>query len=125
MSGRDDESCDIIRHHATPCDREQKQVGSGWHKTSFVRRRCRRETRWREWKRKAGRSRKRKRKTSGRRKRKGFPLQRTHPRWCVLCVRCSLCTPPSHRTQKEHTHVGVFFGVQSPFLFTFSYCFIR
>ena len=52
---------------ATSCDREQKRVGSGWRKTSFVRRRCGRETRWRE--------RKRKRKTSGCRKRKGFPLQ--------------------------------------------------
>jgi len=47
----------------------------GWRKTSFIRRRCGRETRWRERKRKAGGSRKRKRKTSGRRKRKGFPLQ--------------------------------------------------
>ena len=33
MSGRDDESCDIMRHHATPCDRERKRVGSGWRKT--------------------------------------------------------------------------------------------
>jgi len=67
MSGRDDESCDIMRHHATPCDRERKRVESGWRKTSFVRRRCGRGRRWRE--------RKRKRKTSGHRKRKGFPLQ--------------------------------------------------
>jgi len=41
---------------------------------SFDRRRCGRETRWRERERKAGGSRKRKRKTGGRRKRKGFPL---------------------------------------------------
>ena len=75
MSGRDDESCDIMRHHATPCDWERKRVGSGWRKTSFVRRRCGRGTRWRERERKAGGSRKRKQKTSGRRKRKGFPLQ--------------------------------------------------
>jgi len=78
MSGRDDESCDIMRHHATPCDRERKRVGSGWCKTSFVRRRCGRGTRWRERKRKAGGSRKRKRKTSGHRKRKGFPLHISH-----------------------------------------------
>ena len=75
MSGQDNESCDIMRHHATSCDRERKRVGSGWRKTSFVRRRCGRETRWRERKRKAGGSRKRKRKTSGCQKRKGFPLQ--------------------------------------------------
>jgi len=72
MSGRDDESCDIMRHHATSCDRERKQVGSRWRKMSFDRRRCGRETRWRE--RKAGGSRKRKRKTDDRRKCKGFPL---------------------------------------------------
>ena len=65
MSGRDDESCDIMQHHATPCDQERKRVGSGWRKTSFVRRHCGRGTRWRERERKAG----------GRRKRKGFPLQ--------------------------------------------------
>jgi len=59
---------------STSCDRERKRVGSGWRKTSFVRRRCGRETRWRERKRKAGGSRKRKRKTSGCWKRKGFPL---------------------------------------------------
>ena len=81
MSGRDDESCDIMRHHATPCDRERKRVGSGWRKTSFVRRRCGRGTRWRERKRKAGGSRKRKRKTSGHRKRKGFPLQCCPTSW--------------------------------------------
>ena len=63
-----------MRHHTTSCDRERKRVGSGWRKTSFVRRRCGRETRWRERKRKAGGSRKRERKTSGCRKRKGFPL---------------------------------------------------
>jgi len=40
---------------------------------SFDQRHCGRETRWREWERKAGGS--RKRKTGGRRKRKGFPLQ--------------------------------------------------
>ena len=40
---------------------------------SFDRRRCGRETRWREQK--AGGSRKRKWKTGDRRKRKGFPLQ--------------------------------------------------
>ena len=73
MSGWDDESCDIMRHHATSCDRERKRVESGWRKMSFDRRRCRREMRWRE--RKAGGSRKRKRKTGDRRKRKGFPLQ--------------------------------------------------
>ena len=73
MSGRDDESCDIMQHHATSCDREQKRVGSGWRKMSFDRRRCGREMRWQE--RKAGGSRKRKRKTGDRRKRKGFPLQ--------------------------------------------------
>ena len=50
---------------ATSCDRERKRVGSGWRKTSFVRRRCGRETGWRERKRKAG----------GSRKWKGFPLQ--------------------------------------------------
>ena len=61
-------SCDITRHHAIG-------RGSGWRKTSFVRRRCRRETRWRERKRKAGGSRKRKWKTGGCWKRKGFPLQ--------------------------------------------------
>ena len=66
-------SCDIMRHHATSCDRERKQVGSGWRKMSFDRRRCGRETRWRE--RKAGGSRKRKRKTGDCRKRRGFPLQ--------------------------------------------------
>ena len=76
MSGRDDESCDIMRHHATSCDQERKWVGSGWHKMSFDRRRCGREMRWREREQKAGGSRKRKRKTGGRRKRKGFPLQR-------------------------------------------------
>jgi len=75
MSGQGDESCDIMRHHATSCDRERKGVGSGWRKMSFDRRRCRRETRWREQERKAGGSRKRKRKTGGRRKHKGFPLQ--------------------------------------------------
>jgi len=48
MSGQDGESCDIMRHHVTSCDRERKRVGSGWHKMSFDRRRCRRETRWRE-----------------------------------------------------------------------------
>jgi len=73
MSGRDNESCDIMRHHATSRDREWKRVGSGWRKMSFDRRRCGRETRWRE--RKAGGSRKRKWKTGDRRKRKGFPLQ--------------------------------------------------
>ena len=73
MSGRDDESCNIMQHHATSCNREQKRVGSRWHKMSFDQRRCGRETRWRE--RKAGGSRKRKRKTGDRRKRKGFPLQ--------------------------------------------------
>ena len=72
MSGQDDESCNIMRHHATSCDRERKRVESRWRKMSFDQRRCRRETRWRE--RKAGRSRKRKRKTGDRRKRKGFPL---------------------------------------------------
>ena len=46
---------------------------------SFDRRRCGRETRWREWERKASGSRKRKRKTGGRRKRKGFPLTITPP----------------------------------------------
>jgi len=81
MSGRDDESCDIMimRHHATSCDRERKRVGSGWHKMSFDQRRCGRETRWRERKRRTDRSRKGKRKgkrkTGGSRKRKGFPLQ--------------------------------------------------
>jgi len=75
MSGWDDESCDIMRHHVTSCDRERKRVGSGWRKTTFLQRRCGRETRWWERKRKAGGSRKRKRKTGGRRKRKGFPLQ--------------------------------------------------
>jgi len=75
MSGRDDESCNIMRHHATSCDQERKRVGSGWRKMSFDRRRCGRETRWRERERKAGRSWKRKQKTGGRRKRKGFPLQ--------------------------------------------------
>ena len=67
-----------LRHHATSRDimrsgaevgRERKRVGSGWRKMSFDRRRCGRETRWRE--------RKRKRKTGDCRKRKGFPLQ--HP----------------------------------------------
>ena len=29
MSGRDDESCDIMRHHATSCDRERKGVAGG------------------------------------------------------------------------------------------------
>ena len=67
-------SRDITRHHAAPCDRERKRVGSGWRKTSFIRRRCGRETRWRVQKRKAGGSRKWKRKTSRCRKRKGFPL---------------------------------------------------
>jgi len=75
MSGRDDESCDIMRHHATSCDRERKRVGSGWRKMSFDRRCCGREMRWQERERKAGGSRKRKRKTGGHRKRKGFPLQ--------------------------------------------------
>ena len=75
MSGQDDESCDNMRHHATSCDRERKGVGSGWRKMSFDRRRCGRETRWREQEWKAGGSRKRKRKTGGHRKRKGFPLQ--------------------------------------------------
>ena len=85
-------SCDITRHHV---------IGSGWRKMSFDRRRCGRETRWREWERKAGGSRKWKRKTGGsrkwkrktggrrkwkrktggRRKRKGFPL---HLPYCVL-----------------------------------------
>jgi len=68
MSGRDDESCNIMRHHATSCDRERKRVGSGWRKMSFDRRRCGRETRWRERERKAGGSRKQKQKTGGRRK---------------------------------------------------------
>ena len=67
-----------MRHHTTSCNRERKRIGSGWRKTSFVRRRCGRETRWQERKRKAGGSRKRKRKASGRRKRKGFPLQSSH-----------------------------------------------
>jgi len=58
---------------------KRKQVGSGWRKTSFIRRHCGRETRWRERKRKAGGSQKRKRKTGGRRKRKGFPLQQPAP----------------------------------------------
>ena len=49
-------------------------------------RRCGRETRWRERKRKAGGSRKRKRKTGGSRKRKGFPLQ----------------SPPSTGSPTEH-----------------------
>jgi len=80
MSGRDDESCDIMRHHATSCDRERKRVGSGWHKMSFDRKRCGRETRWRERKRRTDRSRKQKRKTGRSRKRKGFPL---HPPSCV------------------------------------------
>ena len=44
MSGRDDESCDIMRHHATSCDREQKRVGSRWRKMSFDQRRCGRES---------------------------------------------------------------------------------
>jgi len=58
---------------------------SGWRKTSFDRRRCGRETRWQERKRrtdgsqkrkrKTGGNQKRKRKTGGSRKRKGFPLQ--------------------------------------------------
>ena len=65
----------VMRHHATSCDRERKRVGSGWHKMSFDRRHCGRETRWQERERKAGGSRKRKRKTGGRQKRKGFPLQ--------------------------------------------------
>jgi len=65
-SGRDDESCDIMRHHATSCDWERKRVGSRRRKMSFNRRRCGREPRWRE--------RKRKRRTGGSRKRKGFPL---------------------------------------------------
>ena len=56
-----------MRHHVTSCDREWKWVRSGWRKMSFDRRRCGREPRWRE--------RKRKRKTGGSRKRKGFPLQ--------------------------------------------------
>ena len=42
---------------------------------SFDRRRCGRETRWRERKRRTDRGRKRKRKMGGSRKRKGFPLQ--------------------------------------------------
>jgi len=79
MSGRDDESCDIVRHHATSCDQERKGVGSGWRKTSFDRRRCRRETRWQEQKRRTDGSRKRKRKMGGSRKRKGFPLQPAVP----------------------------------------------
>jgi len=53
-------SCDITRHHA---------IGSRWRKMSFDRRRCGRETRWREWERNTG----------GSRKRKGFPLHH-----CVL-----------------------------------------
>jgi len=60
---------------ATSCNRERKGVGSGWRKMSFDRRRCGRETGWREreqkWKRKAG----------GSRKHKGFPL---HPH-VLLC----------------------------------------
>ena len=66
-------SCDITRHHATSCDRERKGVGSGWRKMSFDRRRCGRETRWREWERKW------KRKAGGSRKHKGFPLHHPHP----------------------------------------------
>ena len=68
MSGRDDESCDIMRHHATStsCDQERKRVRSRWRKMSFDRRRCGRETRRWERERKAG----------GSRKRKGFPLQK-------------------------------------------------
>jgi len=83
MSGRDDESCDIMRHHVTSCDREWKGVGSGWRKMSFDRRRCGRETRWQERERKAGGHQKRKRKTGGRRKRKGFPLQ--YPKYSACC----------------------------------------
>ena len=63
MSGRDDESCNIMQHHATSYDRERKGVGSGWRKMSFDRRRCGREMRWQE------------RKAGGSRKHKGFPLQ--------------------------------------------------
>jgi len=85
MSGRDDESCDIMRHHATSCDRERKWIGSGWRKMSFDRRRCGRETRWREqerkWKRKAG----------GSRRHKGFPLHMLHLTM-VSSVLCQ-CTP--------------------------------
>jgi len=73
MSGRDDESCDIMQHHATSCDQERKWVGSGWRKMTFDQRHCGRETRWRE--RKAGGSWKQKQKTGDRQKRKGFPLQ--------------------------------------------------
>jgi len=108
MSGWDDESCDIMRHHATSCDRERKRVGSGWRKTSFVRRRCGRETRWWERKRKAGASRKRKRKTSGRRKRRGFPLQLLHQSiWIQTVARighpfAGLETPTRHWAGRQN-----------------------
>jgi len=86
----------VLRYHATSRDWERKRVGSGWRKTSFVRRRCRRETRWRERKRKAGGSRKWKQKTSGRRKRKGFPLQQP-PHHVEKCVdNTTERLPPCH-----------------------------
>ena len=85
-----------MRHHATSCDREWKRVGSGWRKTSFVRRRCRRETRWRE----------RKRKTSGRQKRKGFPLHE-RPLQCTcpeLVINPGITLTLFRRPLNRHPH---------------------
>jgi len=95
MSGWDDESCDIMRHHTTSCDREWKGVGSGWCKASFDRRRCGRETRWREWE--------RKRKAGGSRRHKGFPLQilsfcSNYYMIYIVIRKCDLFS------QKEHDH---------------------
>jgi len=86
---------------ATSCGREQKRVGSGWRKMSFDRRRCGRETRWRERERKAGGSRKQKRKTGGRRKHKGFPLH-LHPVFNVM----KLSPAPDDRKTLEPTTAG-------------------
>jgi len=105
ISGRDDESCDIMRHHATSCDRERKRVGSGWRKTSFDRRHCGRETRWRERKRRTDRS--RKRKTGGSRKRKGFPLQfRSVPMGHSKVLRISVAKVPQMALlNMEHSYI--------------------
>jgi len=68
MSGQDDESCDIMRHHAT--SRDIMRSGAGGvrcHSTKGV-----------AEERRGGGSQKRKRKTGGRRKCKGFPLQEVH-----------------------------------------------
>jgi len=120
MSGQVDESCDIMRHHATSCDRERRRVGSGWHKMSFDRRRCGRETRWRERKRRTDRSRKRKRKTGGSRKRKGFPLQSLYFGYTPLIPLPSAKVPMKESLRKNLCRsLGILWNdvVDYPFLF--------